>query len=103
MVQMQGIFAELEKSMLVAKLRKAREAKRAKTGRCEGAKPFGTKPGEAETLARIKQLFRKPRNRPRRSYGNIARILNDEGCPTRTGVMWSRQAVHQVCQRGLAG
>ena len=40
MVQMQGVFAELDKSMLVKKLRKARDRKRQETGRCEGPKPF---------------------------------------------------------------
>ena len=47
--------------MLVAKLRKAREAMKAKTGRREGRKPFGFYPGEQETLKRLKQLHRKPR------------------------------------------
>ena len=61
MIQVQGVFSELDKSMLVAKLRKARQAKKNKTGQCEGRKPFGFYPGEAKTLKRIKQLHRKPR------------------------------------------
>jgi len=99
MVIMQGLFSQLEKKMLVAKLRKARQAKRERTGRCEGPKLFGEKPGEQETLDRIRQLYRKPRNRPRRGYAEIARILNDEKRPTRTGVAWSRQAVTKVIKR----
>ncbi len=99
MVQMQGVFAELEKATLVAKLRKAREAKRARTGRCEGRKRFGEMPGEEHTLARIRELYRKPRDRPRRSFGKIARILNDERRATRTGVPWSRQAVQLIVER----
>lgn len=40
LVQMQGIFAELEKNLLVRKLRKARERKKALTGKCGGRKSF---------------------------------------------------------------
>ena len=42
MVQMQGVFADPEKSRLVRKLRKARDAVREKKGRCEGIKPYGS-------------------------------------------------------------
>jgi resolvase-like protein len=58
-----SIFAELEKSALVLKLRAARQ--RAKTNRRdykEGRKPFGTRPGEQETIARMVEL-RKPGTR----------------------------------------
>jgi len=102
MVQMQGIFAELEKAMLVAKLRKARQAVRDRTGRCEGPKLFGEQPGEQPTLARMRELYRKPRGRPRRSFAGIARILNDEQRPTRKGGDWSRQAVQQIIEREVA-
>jgi len=96
MVQIQGVFSELDKSLTVRKLRKARDRKREVDGRCEGRKPFGEKPGEAETLDRIKQLRRKPRGGKRRSFGQVAGILNAEGRPTRTGRPWSRSAVHKL-------
>ncbi len=99
MVQMQAVFAELDRAMVVAKLRKARQRVRDRTGRCEGPKLFGVKPGEQATLDRIRELHHKPRNRPRRGYAEIARILNDEKRPTRTGVAWSRQAVTKVIKR----
>ena len=38
----------------LAKLRKAREAKKAKTGRCEGRKPYGFFEGEEKVVKRIK-------------------------------------------------
>ena len=41
MRQMVGALAQYEKATIVMKLRGARERKRAKTGRCEGRKPFG--------------------------------------------------------------
>lgn len=99
MIQVQGVFSELDKSMLVKKLRKAREAKKVKTGRCEGRKPFGFYPGEAETLKRIKQLYRKPRGEKRLGFYKIARILNDEGWPTRTGTAWHGSHVSAILKR----
>jgi hypothetical protein len=40
--------------MLIAKLRKASEAKKAKTERCEGRKPYGFFEGEEKVVKRIK-------------------------------------------------
>jgi hypothetical protein len=74
--------AQFEKSVIVAKLRAARIRKRKATGRCEGRKPFGTKPGEAETLALIRRLRRKPRGGKRLSYDVIAARLNANGIPS---------------------
>ena len=99
LVQIQGVFAELDKSLLVRKLRKGREAKRASEGRCEGRKPFGAMDGEQDTLSRIRQLRRKPRNGERRSYGEVARTLNRESRPSRSGRPWTRGTVHAVCKR----
>src|SRR5271168_3262301 len=44
MRQMMGAFAQYERTMIVAKLRGARQRIRAKTGRCEGRKAYGTRP-----------------------------------------------------------
>lgn len=101
MVQIQGVFAELDKNLTVRKLRKARIRKREATGKCEGPKYFGTHPGELQTLARIKELSRKPKGREARTPGEIARILNAEGLPTRTGKPWSKQAVAGIVARGF--
>ena len=79
LVQIQGIFSELDKNLLVAKLRKARERQRELTGRSEGRKPFGHKPGERETLDAMLRL----RNEGKRPE-EIAQILNLQGVPTRT-------------------
>jgi DNA invertase Pin-like site-specific DNA recombinase len=54
--QILGAFAQYERAMIVAKLRGARMRMRARTGRCEGRKPYGSRPGEAEVVARMKQL-----------------------------------------------
>jgi len=103
MVQIQGVFAELDKSLVVRKLRKGRQIKRDQTGRCEGRKPYGDRPGEAAGLERLKALHIKPRKKPRMSYAAIADQLNVENVPTRSGVPWSRAVVHVIVKRlGLA-
>jgi len=95
-VQIQNNIAELDKRLLVHKLRKAREAKRAKTGRCEGRKPYGYYPGEDEAIKRIKELRRKPHGEKRKGYRAIAKQLNKEGIPTRSGVPWSDSQVKSI-------
>ena len=97
--QVLGAVAEFEKTGLVLKLRAARERRRRKEGRCEGRKPFGTLPGEQETLARMKVLYRNPRRRKRLSCGKIAAILNEEGRPTRTGRPWNPGTVWALMRR----
>ena len=103
MVQVQGVFAELDKSILVNKLRKAREKVRREKGRCEGRKPFGYYPGEEKALTRIKQLYRKPRGGKRLGFYQIATILNKESYPTRKGTPWSGSQVTAILKRlGIA-
>jgi DNA invertase Pin-like site-specific DNA recombinase len=97
--QVLGAVAQFEKAVIVSKLKAARVRKRKATGRCEGRKPFGTKPGEAETLALIRQLRRKPRGGERLSYDAIAARLNAEGVPTRTGKAWAGPTVCGIVKR----
>ena len=99
LIQMQGIFAELDKSQLVRKLRKSRDNIRQREGRCEGQKPFGCLAGEAKTLERIRELYRKPRGGERRSLQDIVAALNAEGLATRSGKPWSRGSVWSILQR----
>ena len=91
--------SQFEKSVIVLKLRAARERMRRKTGRCEGRKPFGSRPGEAKVLDRMKQLRRKPRGGRRKSFAQIAAILNAEGCATRTGKPWNPGTVWAILRR----
>ena len=97
--QVLGAVAEFEKSALVAKLRAARNRVRAERGRCEGPAPYGELPEEAAGLTRLLQLARKPRGKPRRSLREIARILDEEGVPTRTGAAWSASSVQLILRR----
>jgi DNA invertase Pin-like site-specific DNA recombinase len=103
MVQIQGVFAELDKNLLVRKLKKGREAKRAATGRCEGQKPFGHYDGESDVIDRIRQLRRKPRGKDRSSFADVAAELNAAGHRNRAGREWSRAMVHHVAkENGIA-
>src|SRR6516164_9081714 len=53
MRQVLGAFFQYEKTLLVAKLRGARQRVKAQTGRCEGKKPYGTLPGESAVIDRM--------------------------------------------------
>lgn len=97
--QVLGAVAQFEKSVIVSKLKAARVRKRRETGRCEGRKPYGSRPGEAEVVARIGKLRRKPRGGDRLSFAAIAEQLNREGCPTRTGKPWAAETVRQIVMR----
>ena len=98
LVQIQGIFGELDKSLLVRKLRSAREKIRQEKGRCEGPKPFGTLEGESEVLKTIRRLRRKPRNggRKRMPYQSIAEKLNCRGLKPRMADKWTASLVYNV-------
>ena len=77
LIQMQGVFAELEKSLLVKKLRSARERKKEETGKCEGRKSYQER--DPELLAEVKKLRRKKKGHDRRtSFAKIAEILNEK-------------------------
>ncbi len=97
MVQIQGVFAELDKRLTVAKLAKARQLKRRRSGACEGRKRFGARPGEAETLARMRELH----DGTRTAYA-VAQALNTEGLPSRTGKPWTTTAVRRILGRAKA-
>lgn len=100
--QVLGAVAEFDRRVTVLKLRAARERVRRRAGRCEGRKPYGSRPGEAVVVERIKGLHRKPHGRDRMSYQQIADTLNAEGRPTRqAGKSWTKQVVHQIVGRGL--
>ncbi len=97
--QVLGAVAEFDRRVTVMKLRAARERRRARGERCEGRRPFGSLPGERETLARIRELRRKPPHGHRRSLQKICDTLNAEGRPTRTGKPWSKGVVNRILRR----
>lgn len=98
--QVLGAVAQFEKAVIVSKLKAARQRKKRATGRCEGRKPFGERPGEAEAVAYIVKLRRKPKGGERLSFAAIAGRLNAEGVSTRTGRPWAPETVRGIAKRG---
>jgi DNA invertase Pin-like site-specific DNA recombinase len=95
-IQIQGVFAELEKSLLVNRLAKARERKRVENGKCEGQKGWNEAAPErkAEILKVVRTMRRKSRSGGRpSSYQAIANRLNAEGMRTLRGGEWSAQLI----------
>lgn len=97
--QVLGAVAQFEKSVMVSKLRAARERARIRHGSCEGRKPFGKNPEEKKTLIRMKQLRRIVNETCRLSYAKIADILNDEGHQTRHGRPWVSGTIRKILKR----
>lgn len=94
MRQMMGAFFQYEKSSLVAKLRGARVRMKAKTGACEGRKPYGNRPGEAEVIVRVMAL-----RHAGAAMDTIAETLNAEGLKPRSGAQWYASTVRNILMR----
>lgn len=93
--QMMGAFAQYERTMIVLKLRGARQRARAKDpSRHEGRKPFGHRTGEAETIRRMRALRAEGLG-----YQAIGDKLTAEGCSPRFGKQWYASAVQKILRR----
>ena len=93
--QMLGAIAQYDRAMTVLKLRAARKRVKAATGRCEGRKPYGDLPGEADVLARMKELRAQGS-----TVDSIAAALNAEGVHTRIdGGRWFGSTVAKIIRR----
>lgn len=98
--QILGAVAEFDRRVIVDKLRAARDRRSASAGRrVEGRKPFGTRPGESETVETMRRLRRKPRGGRRMSFAAIAAELDRQGRPTRGGGRWTAEAVRKIVTR----
>jgi len=97
LVQIQGIFSELEKSLLVKKLRVARERKREADGKCEGRKSYAE--AAPEVLKEARRLRRKRKGMKPRTYQEIAEELNRQGMMTMTGKKFTRANVMMLLRR----
>jgi DNA invertase Pin-like site-specific DNA recombinase len=96
LVQIQGVFSELEKNLLVKKLRVARERKREATGKCEGRKTF--RDSLPEVYAEMKRLRRKPKLGKQMSYAKIAERLNEMGYLNTNGKPFKGNTVLKILQ-----
>jgi len=93
--QIMGAISQYDKTMIVMKLRAARNRMKAATGRCEGQKPYGTFDGEAAVIQRMRRLRSSGM-----AYRNIAATLNAEGVPTRTADgRWRGCTVNRILNR----
>ena len=105
LIQMQGIFAELEKNLLVKKLRLAREAKRKADGKCEGKKGYSDAPDKRDAiLGQIKALRRKPKLGKRLTFVEVADQLNelaksDDIYSTISGKRWTGVMIQNFIKR----
>lgn len=98
--QMLAVVAQYEKTMLVRRMRGALDRIAQRTGRRpEGRKPYGHRPTEAAVLERARTLLASHVAGVRPHYAQVARELNAEGLPTRTGVPWSAAMVRRVLVR----
>jgi DNA invertase Pin-like site-specific DNA recombinase len=92
MRQMLGAFFQYEKTLLVAKLRGARQRIRAQKGRCEGKKPYGTHAGEQAVIERMKAL-----RLTGLAVDKIAETLNSEGLKPRSAkARWHQTSVYRI-------
>lgn len=107
--QILGAIAEYAKVIDCQKMLAARHRMKANGQRSDGGRPLGIvskrKSQDPETIAqaqrertaltRIGELRAAGLNAPA-----IARRLNDEQVPTRSGVQWSRQLIGKIIKRG---
>ncbi len=97
--QVLGAVAQFEKAVIVSKLKAARMRMRRATGRCEGRKPYGDRPGEADVIEVMRQLRRKPRGGKRLSFAAIAKALNTRGVASRSGKPWAPETIRGILER----
>jgi DNA invertase Pin-like site-specific DNA recombinase len=91
MRQIMGAIAEYDKSMIVLKLRGARQRMKQRAGKCEGQKSYGHYPGESETLDQIRSLHAKGMR-----SSHIASVLNNLGLKSRRGTQWYPAVVARI-------
>jgi DNA invertase Pin-like site-specific DNA recombinase len=95
--QILGAFFEFERKMIELKTRAARERLRAKNGKCEGRKAYGTRPGEDYQLDMMLRMSERGFDSTR-----IASELNGAGHRTRYGNRWNSGTVWKIIERNRA-
>lgn len=89
--QMLGAIAQFEKATTVAKLKAARDRKRAVTGKCGGRKSYAEREG-GEEMVRLARELRGTEGRPR-SLLKVSADLAERGYVTPSGNPYSASAV----------
>lgn len=102
--QMVGVFAQLDRGMIAARLRAGRRMKAASGGYAGGAPRYGMRAegrslvadeGEQASIARLRALDQQGC-----SSRQIADTLNAEGVPSKRGGSWSSATVCRVLRAG---
>lgn len=93
--QVLGAIAEFEKTTLVAKLRAARDRKKAVTGKCSGRKSYAEM--RPEVVAKAREL------RPGRSLRKVSAELAAAGFTTPSGLPYSAMAVRSMLKNPDSG
>ena len=100
MRQMMGVFGQLERAMIVARLKRGREMKRSAGGYAAGRPPYGLRtdrgslvasPDEQEAIKLARRLKKKGL-----SYRQIAERLQAEGLHPRSGGSWHPPMVSRL-------
>jgi DNA invertase Pin-like site-specific DNA recombinase len=105
LIQIQGVFAELDKSLTVKKLRKARERIREQKGKCEGRKGYRETEQGTEILKEIRRLRRRRKGRVGMTFNQVADALNEQGYRAVNGCLFTGNTVRGILhrQKRLAG
>ena len=98
MRQIAGTFAQLEKSRLVAKLKSARERKRATGVKVEGRKSYSEIKDGPELLRLAKRLHRYPVNGKRRSLRAVSKALASAGYVSSSGKPYDAKSVSRMIE-----
>jgi site-specific DNA recombinase len=101
LIQIQGVFSELDKKQLVSKLQRGRERVKAEKGKCSGRKYYGEESEkERQIIKRITYLRRKSKYQEKRmSFQKIANTLNEEGIKTRLDKQWTSTGIKNVIDK----
>jgi DNA invertase Pin-like site-specific DNA recombinase len=103
MRQMVGVFGQLERAMIVARLRRGRQMKASLGGRAVGAAPYGFRPEGGELVPRHEeqraiQVMSNARAAGK-SFREVAEVLNQRGLPPRRGQQWHAMTVRRILDR----
>jgi hypothetical protein len=101
MRQMMGVFAQLDRGMTVAKLRRGRRIKGEQGKYAYGAPPYGWQAHKKElTLVEMEQAgrarARQLRDEDELSYREIAAVLDAEGLRPKRGERWHPETVRRM-------
>jgi DNA invertase Pin-like site-specific DNA recombinase len=92
--QVLGAVSQFEKAALVAKLKAARDRKKAETGKCGGRRSVAEL--SPETVALAKKLARYPINKRKRSLRDISAELMKAGHVTRKGTPYTATSIKRM-------